>query len=183
MKKLLLLGILSLTIAPYAPLEAAPKQRVAAVVKWPTFRPGDSLNSVWQVKAIQYLLRSRGVYKSRIDGVFGARTTAAVRAFQHKNGLKADGIVGSRTLPLLIKTVKRGNKGDAVRAVQHILKYGFAESETLTLPPLTVDGVFGFQTERAVRAFQKDYALKSDGIVGAKSWSYLFEASPMSRAF
>lgn len=71
--------------------------------------------------------------------------------------------------------MKRGDKGDAVRAVQHILKYGFAESETLRLPRLKVDGIFGFNTEQAVRAFQKDCALKSDGIVGAHSWSYLFE--------
>ncbi|MET0615269.1 MAG: transglycosylase family protein [Thermoleophilaceae bacterium] len=49
--------------------------------------------------------------------------------------------------------VKRGNRGDAVRSIQRQLG-------------LTVDGVFGPMTERAVKRFQSRHDLVPDGIVG-----------------
>ncbi|ARV57902.1 hypothetical protein BZZ01_03960 [Nostocales cyanobacterium HT-58-2] len=59
----------------------------------PTLRFGDSGNSV---KVLQRLLVSNG-YFVQLDGVFGALTETAVRAFQSARGLKADGVVGPRT--------------------------------------------------------------------------------------
>lgn len=49
------------------------------------------------VKDVQYRLRQWGYYDGLIDGVFGGRTGTAVRQFQAKNGLPADGIVGTQT--------------------------------------------------------------------------------------
>ena len=49
-------------------------------------------------KQIQRALRSAGFYQGSIDGKIGSRTRKAIRKFQAANGLKADGIVGKRTL-------------------------------------------------------------------------------------
>jgi N-acetylmuramoyl-L-alanine amidase len=62
------------------------------------------------VKNVQYQLRKWGYYKGNIDGVFGWKTRAAVVAFQKKNGLKADGIVGDATTKALGLPVKAAAK-------------------------------------------------------------------------
>ncbi|MBQ7368858.1 MAG: spore cortex-lytic enzyme [Clostridia bacterium] len=50
-----------------------------------------------EVKEVQRRLKEWGYYKGSVDGVFGAGTRSAVIAFQKKNGLTADGIVGKAT--------------------------------------------------------------------------------------
>lgn len=50
-----------------------------------------------EVKSIQQRLKNWGYYSGAVDGVFGSGTLAAVKSFQRKNGLAADGIVGPRT--------------------------------------------------------------------------------------
>lgn len=49
------------------------------------------------VKTIQTKLKNWGYYTGSVDGIFGSKTTAAVKSFQKKNGLTADGVVGSKT--------------------------------------------------------------------------------------
>ena len=49
------------------------------------------------VKTIQTKLKRWGYYTGSVDGIYGAKTKAAVQYFQRKNGLTADGIVGSAT--------------------------------------------------------------------------------------
>lgn len=56
-----------------------------------------------QVKTLQRLLLGFG-YDLKIDGVFGTITDRHVRAFQRKNGLSADGIVGAKTWNKLLGT-------------------------------------------------------------------------------
>ena len=53
------------------------------------------------VKQIQQRLKSWGYYVGSVDGVYGAKTSAAVRLFQKKNGLTVDGIAGKSTLAAL----------------------------------------------------------------------------------
>lgn len=53
------------------------------------------------VKTVQQKLKNWGYYTGAVDGIFGAKTTAAVKLFQKKNGLTADGIVGAKTLAAL----------------------------------------------------------------------------------
>lgn len=53
------------------------------------------------VKTIQQKLKNWGYYKGAVDGIFGAKTKEAVKYFQRKNGLTADGIVGKKTLSAL----------------------------------------------------------------------------------
>lgn len=54
-----------------------------------------------EVKEVQRRLKLWGYYKGSLDGVFGASTRSAVVAFQKKNGLKADGVVGASTYKAL----------------------------------------------------------------------------------
>lgn len=52
-------------------------------------------------RQIQRALAAAGFYKGRIDGKIGAQTKRAIRAFQKAHGLRADGIVGRRTVTAL----------------------------------------------------------------------------------
>lgn len=51
-----------------------------------------------EVVGIQTRLKAWGYYNGAVDGIFGTATKNAVIKFQKANGLKADGIVGSKTL-------------------------------------------------------------------------------------
>jgi Putative peptidoglycan binding domain/D-alanyl-D-alanine carboxypeptidase len=62
-------------------------------------------------------------------------------------------------------TLKKGAKGDAVSVLQQRLN---AHGATLT-----VDGDFGPNTDKAVRAFQQAKGLTVDGICGPKTWAAL----------
>ena len=54
------------------------------------------------VLAVQTALMQKGFSPGEIDGVYGPKTEAAVRAFQSVSGLVVDGIVGPRTWAKLI---------------------------------------------------------------------------------
>ena len=54
-----------------------------------------------EVKEVQRRLKLWGYYDGAVDGVFGAGTKKAVIAFQKKNGLTADGVVGKATYKAL----------------------------------------------------------------------------------
>ena len=51
-----------------------------------------------EVKKIQTKLKNWGYYSGSIDGIYGWQTESAVKSFQKKNGLTADGIAGTKTL-------------------------------------------------------------------------------------
>ena len=53
------------------------------------------------VRQIQTKLKNWGYYTGGVDGIFGEKTTTAVKYFQRKNGLTPDGIVGTKTLKAL----------------------------------------------------------------------------------
>ncbi len=65
------------------------EEKEAAVVK-----RGDSGTLV---RTIQTKLKNWGYYSGTVDGIYGSQTVAAVKKFQKKNGLTADGIVGNAT--------------------------------------------------------------------------------------
>ncbi len=125
-------------------------------------------------------MKELGYYNNSCDGSFGAQTESAVKAFQKKNGLTQDGVVGETTLKKLNSDsaisangkpakeeekdendgkLKLGAKGDAVEEVQARLK-------ELGYYTYGCDGSFGAQTESAVKAFQKRNGLAQDGVVG-----------------
>ena len=68
------------------------------------------------VKTIQTKLKNWGYYTGTVDGIFGAKTTAAVKYFQRSNGLTADGIVGAKTAAAMGITLTgstTGTSGDS----------------------------------------------------------------------
>lgn len=51
-----------------------------------------------EVTQIQTKLKRWGYYKGSVDGIYGSKTVEAVKYFQRKNGLTADGVAGPKTL-------------------------------------------------------------------------------------
>ncbi|MEJ7749920.1 MAG: peptidoglycan-binding protein [Thermoleophilaceae bacterium] len=70
----------------------------------------------WDVAALQFMLRRRGARPGSIDGGFGRSTGRAVRRFQRRAGLTADGVVGPATLRSLRRT--RPGRRRAARGVR-----------------------------------------------------------------
>ncbi|MCD8309460.1 MAG: spore cortex-lytic enzyme [Clostridia bacterium] len=64
-----------------------------------------------EVKEVQRRLKMWGYYDGAVDGIYGPATTEAVRYFQQKNGLTADGVAG-------IKTFEALGMNDSVRVLQ-----------------------------------------------------------------
>ena len=83
------------TLARLYSSEALPA--TAASVDYDTARPGDRGEMVVE---IQDCLVQLG-YLDRITGTYDDETVEAVKAFQRKNGLTADGVAGERTLVIL----------------------------------------------------------------------------------
>lgn len=74
-----------------------------------TYKKGSSGTVVSQ---IQTKLKNWGYYTGDVDGVYGSATERAVRAFQRKNGLTADGKAGAQTLEALgLPADSGGNSG------------------------------------------------------------------------
>ena len=139
----------------------------ATLSPWPLTRQGDKEHPV---ATLQHLLRARG-QNVVVDGDFGPRTDAAVRAFQQQRGLAVDGIAGPDTWSALIVEVRRGSEGDAVRGVQE--EFQFRNLSGDPAQGLAIDGIFGPETEQAVRGFQDALDIAVDGIVGPITWRAL----------
>ncbi len=139
------------------------------------------------VEDVQRALAKFGFSPGAFDGIYGLKTEAAVKGFQKRSGLDADGIVGPKTVealkgawgtdinenPLgsfevdrLLKLTSPYMRGDDVRDVQDAL-------QIVSFSPGQSDGIFGLKTESAVKAFQKDRKIKVDGIVGQDTTSKL----------
>ncbi len=143
-----------------------------------SLRMGDSGSAV---KDLQTKLKKLGYYDGTVDSTFGSGTYAAVRAFQKKYNLTADGVAGSETLKKLDSVYKNansakdddslrmGDSGSAVKDLQTKLKkLGYYDG--------TVDSTFGSGTYAAVRAFQKKYNLTADGVAGSETLKKLDSA-------
>jgi peptidoglycan hydrolase-like protein with peptidoglycan-binding domain len=134
---------------------------------WPVVQHGDQAHPV---PTLQYLLRAHG-QQVTVDGQFGPRTQEAVRAVQKDHHVTVDGVVGPQTWPVLVVQVQRGSTGDAVRGVQEEIRF-----RQLSGDPnqgLTLDGIFGAETDQAVRSFQQALGIAVDGVVGQQTWRAL----------
>ncbi|MDD4146207.1 MAG: peptidoglycan-binding protein, partial [Clostridia bacterium] len=144
------------------------------------------------VRTLQTLLRSAGANPGVVDGVFGARTEAAVRLIQTRRGLPVTGIVDVQTWETLgvscgvtpppgppvppvppvppqeyfCPVLRLGDRGPAVRFLQTLLR----DKGFYTGP---IDGVFDVRTQRAVRQFQRQQGLAVTGVVRNLTWRAL----------
>lgn len=75
-----------------------------------SYRQGDSGSAV---TTIQTKLKRWGYFDGPVDGIYGSKTTKAVRSFQQKNGLTADGVAGPATLKALGMEQTSQNSGSS----------------------------------------------------------------------
>ncbi|MBQ7844579.1 MAG: peptidoglycan-binding protein [Clostridia bacterium] len=148
------------------------------------------------VKSVQSRLKELGYYTGSIDGQYGSGSMAAVKAFQSKHGLTADGLAGKATYAILFsdsakkanesstttkpstpstsyeiptRTLRRNDTGDDVANLQKRLKeLGYYTS--------LVDGSYGNGTVAAVTAFQQQHGLAADGVAGSRTYAILFSS-------
>lgn len=134
----------------------------------PCLQRGDDGDAVLDVQARLVALGYPIAASER--GCFGPQTESAVKAFQIRRGLNPDGIVERHTWRELVEAgwtlgsrmlyLRRPMmRGDDVRDLQRRLNaLGFDAGKE--------DGIFGQDTQGAVKEFQQNVALHADGIVG-----------------
>ncbi|TCS78629.1 peptidoglycan-binding protein [Tepidibacillus fermentans] len=151
-----------------------------------TLRRGDRND---YVKTLQSWLYKAGFNPGAIDGIYGANTEKAVKEFQKKVGITADGIAGKQTYQALQKyvrtqttvpksnvssdnrnewtgqTLSRGSRGETVKDLQRMLN--------LAGYKIKVDGLYGSETEQAVEGFQKLVGISADGVAGIQTYRSL----------
>ncbi|MGL5084327.1 MAG: peptidoglycan-binding protein, partial [Clostridium sp.] len=135
-----------------------------------------------------------------VDGVFNSTTEEAVKVFQKVFNLTPDGIVGKSTwykisqiyvgiknlaelnsegekLPIPPKPpsiiLRPGSTGEAVKVAQYFLAAISVFYDAI--PPIKITGKFDKETENAVKAFQREFGLSVDGIIGNATWNKLYE--------
>ena len=136
---------------------------------YPILEPGST--HLDPVKALQCLLKERGLYAGAISGSYDAATIAAAKLWQAKIGLYVRprwNRVAWRTLLTAgwRPVAKYGSSGDAVRRVQRALN-------AVTGARLTVDGIFGSTTDAALREWQERIGLPRSGVVNQATWTRL----------
>jgi peptidoglycan hydrolase-like protein with peptidoglycan-binding domain len=142
------------------------------------------------VKELQKLLLKYGVFvylnaegacvyadEKSIDGVFGAKTTTAVKNFQSLKFMTRDGVVGNKTwralylgAPVDMPILKKGDKGELVKQVQERLAVG-------NLYVGKIDGEFGSKMEASIKELQKRNGFTQDGVIGDRTWAKIGEIS------
>jgi len=168
-----------------------------------TSRPGDSGNDV--VK-LQQALSVLGYYSGNISGKYDDKTQAAVKKFQKKRSMNADGIAGASTIRVMFgepaanqshssssasTSHDDGMKGiDSIHDIgdpPNVMKPGSSGKDVTKLQQAltllgyygsSIDGQYGDSTTSAVKAFQKKRGMNADGIAGASTIRLIFGKSP-----
>ncbi|GAA5036267.1 hypothetical protein GCM10023258_39040 [Terrabacter aeriphilus] len=133
---------------------------------YPVLAPGASGPAV---RALQCFLNDADYGPVAVDGVYGAQTRAAVKRVEatYEGPAPQPGRIDSGTWVLLIArslgtaTLEQGAKGPDVTTLQRALRAAGAT--------VTVDGVFGAATKRAVQRLQDANRIGADGVVGEET--------------
>lgn len=139
-----------------------------------------------EIATIQAQLNKKGCSVGTVDGIAGPATYNAVISFQNKNGLTADGQVGTATWDILFDTVSGGTTYTRILKVTSPLIQGYDvkavqnKLNSLNYNCGTADGYYGNATKSAVISFQSAKGLTADGEVGPATWNTLFSSSSSS---
>lgn len=118
-----------------------------------------------KITALQYLLKANGI-GAAATGTFDSATVAALKSFQSKHGISANGQAGAQTLTELMVTLNPGNTHTSVYALKAMLAWvGYATDS---------GPVMGTKTVASLKAFQTKSGLSATGITDVKTWSRLF---------
>lgn len=132
------------------------------------------------VKNLQTILRSRGLYDGLLNGVYGDITTNSVKLLQRELGISTDGVFGSSTCKALMKELGTGldctninlvygSTGDDVTKLQTVLT-------NMGLYTGKINGIYGKITEASVKKLQNNQGNSSDGVFGSKTCKKLNES-------
>lgn len=125
------------------------------------------------IQSIQEILKRKGYFSGNISGIAHDDTFAAVRKFQAANELEVDGRVGPVTRIILFDTLKSdyeslplaaGHSGTYVIFLQIALRM-------LCCSPGSANGIFGPNTQSAVKRYQTKNGLTSTGVVDVATWN------------
>lgn len=150
-----------------AHLSLVPRPVPESTIVTRPLRQGDRSFEVLDVAA---RLRALGYELTDDPGFFGASTRLAVQSFQQRRGLVVDGMVGADTWSELVEA--SWQLGDRNLYLRHPLMRGDdvarlqARLNALGFDAGREDGIFGRDTDRAVRAFQREYGIPEDAIFG-----------------
>lgn len=121
-------------------------------------------NTGAKVSALQYLLTAAGK-KVMATGKYDSATVSAVKSWQSSKKLDADGQAGPLTITSLMSSVKSGDTGDRVQALNLLMGMaGYATDASKV----------GSTTTASLKGFQTATGLPATGIADAKTWSRLF---------
>lgn len=150
---------------------------------------------------LQKALKALSLFNGNVDGDFGRATEKAVKKFQSKSNITADGIVGRGTIEALVKRINNQHSTDSRTSSSQINKYNKVKSiadingvpkkvmpgdnsddvaklqqalNVLGYYNEEIDGNYGKSTIKAVKRFQKKRSLSADGIAGNGTISVLF---------
>lgn len=147
----------------------------------------------YDVYVLQQKLISMNYTSVSATGYYDAKTAAAIESIQRKNGLTETGVVGSMERRYIWPTTVDQedmntivpDKDETSTDYSRILKLGCSGNDVAMLQMRLkaahylfgkADGIFGVQTEAAVKKFQKDMGLaKVDGIVGEETWAEIYK--------
>jgi len=118
--------------------------------------------------------------------VFDEAVEHAVRTFQQRRGLITDGVVG----PATYRALRDATYQLGARPLAYLVSAPVSGDDVLTLQERLLElgydagrpnGVFGAQTEAALRNFQRDWRMNVDGICGPETLRALRQLSPRAR--
>jgi len=145
-------------------------------VNYPSIPKIENPDGIYGTETVEAVREFQKIFNLTQDGIIGRATWYAIQrifnAVKRLNELNSEGLTPADIANLRVTRLVRGDSGINVRELQYMLAFtgNFVES----VPVPTVDGIFGSDTENAVRAFQETYGLPVNGIVDTRTWNTLY---------
>ena len=200
-------GIMDANILAFL-FSGQPKNASGTKTKISTMSPVEGVamkkgNTGARVTALQNRLIELGYLKGVASGTYDSATISAVRSFQKKNGLTANGTADAKTQEKIYsdsaviasatatpkvtatpkptatpaipdRSLRSGDTGNDVKTLQKRLK-------ELKYYRSTIDGKMGRTTVAALKEFQKAHGLEDDGVAGPATYAILFSDQAITK--